>query len=259
MSDSKLIVAKDNRLIQASYTLSLAEQRVILMCIAKIDSRKPLPSNYEFTISVDELHRESGITKANAARDLRAAVDKLYQQTIFLDPEDKFSEMRWLFKKAAFKSEGTIVLSFSPPLLPFLSELKERFTTYRLKDVSKFKSSYSLRFYEILAQWKCKTELKVDLVWLRGILQLGDKYPRVIDLKRYVIDPAVNDINEFSNISVGYTQVKSGRVVTHLVFTYSFGISGEIDKPVKLTRQYIEKHAKPGETWEQARERLQGR
>ncbi len=222
--ESKLIVAKDNQLIQAGYTLSVSEQRVILLCIAKLDSRQKIPSNHEFTLSVDDLHRETGVTRENAYRDLRNAVKSLYDRTIYLDPKDTYNEMRWLLKKGTVQPGGTVSLVFSPLILPFLTELKERFTTYKLKDVAKFKCSYSIRFYEILVQWKGRNELPVEVAWLRDILQLGDKYPKISDLKKYVLLPALKDINEFSNMRVSFEQRKRGKDITHFIFKYA--ISG---------------------------------
>ena len=98
--ESKLIVAKDNQLIQAGYTLSVSEQRVILLCIAKLDSRQKIPSNHEFTLSVDDLHRETGVTRENAYRDLRNAVKSLYDRTIYLDPKDTYN--RWFVQDTCY-------------------------------------------------------------------------------------------------------------------------------------------------------------
>jgi plasmid replication initiation protein len=144
--NGKMMVCKDNKLIHAGYTLTLTEQRVILLCLAKWDSRKKIPDDHEFIISVDDLSKEIGIARENAYRDLRSAVNSLYSRTIKLDPNDPDTEMRWLYQKVFFKEKGVVALRFSPSLLPYISELKERFTSYRLRDVAQFKSSYSIRF-----------------------------------------------------------------------------------------------------------------
>ena len=254
---SKLIVSKDNQLISASYELSISEQRVILLCIAKIDSRKPVPNNYEVTISVDDMAGEMGVAKENAYRDLKKAFNMLYGRTIYIDPNDPDSQMRWIYKKVYFKATGVAVISFSPDILKFLFELKERFTTYKLKNVSKFKCSYSIRFYELLIQFKGNNKLKVDVAWLRTALQLGDKYPRTSDIKKYIVIPSINDINEFSNLKVTFEQVKLGREISHFIFHYSFkkGVNDN-NNPTKLTDKYVSDHARPGESWADARKRL---
>ena len=50
---------------------------------------------------------------------------------------------------------------------------------------------------------------------------LNSEYQRVLDLKKRVIDPAVLQINEFSDLTVSYTQKKKGRTVTHFIFNFS--------------------------------------
>jgi plasmid replication initiation protein len=249
---SKLIVSKDNQLIHASYELTISEQRIILLCIAKMDSRKPVPSKLDITLSIDDMTSEIGIAKENAYRDLKKAVATLYNRTISIDPNEPASEMRLIYKKAFFKATGVVVLSFHEDILNYLFELKERFTTYRLKDVCKFKCSYSIRFYELLIQFKKETKLTVEVNWLREALQLGDKYPRTSDIKKYIVLPSVNDINALSNLKVEYDQIKRGKEIDKFIFTYELK---EPEKP-KITKAYIEKHAKPGETWEQASNRL---
>lgn len=247
---SKLIVAKDNQLIHASYELTISEQRVILLCLAKIDSRQELPLNFDFTISVDNMAEHTGADKANAYRDLKKAVDSLYARTICIDPT---REMRWLYQKAFFKSKGVAVISLSPSIFPFLFELKKRFTTYRLSDVAKFKCSYSIRFYELLMQFKKNDRLSVDVEWVRNALQLGEKYPRTADIKKYVVLPAIADINNFSNLSVTFEQEKRGREISNFIIHYRLK-SGV--KENALTDDYVSKNARPGESWDDARTRL---
>lgn len=253
---SKLVVSKDNQLIAASYELSISEQRVILLCIAKMDSMKPIPENYEVTISVDDLATEIGVAKENAYRDLKKAVGTLYQRTIYLDPNEPASEMRWIYKKVLFKSAGVAVISFSPDILKFLFALKEKFTSYKLRDVSKFKCSYSIRFYELLVQFKDNDKLKVDVQCLREMLQLGGKYPRTSDIKKYVVKPSIEDINSFSNLNVTFEQIKRGKEISHFVFYYSIQRNEKGVNDNKITDEYISRHAKIGETWEQARRRI---
>ncbi len=251
------VVAKGNELITASYSLSISEQRVILLCLAKLDSRKSMPYGYEFTISVDDLSKETGVTRENAYRDLRNAINRLYDRNIRLDQNNPEATMRWLWKKVPSKENGTITVSFSPEIMPYISELKERFTSYRLRDVSRFKNSYSIRIYELLSQFKKRNELMVDIKWLRDALALGEKYPRNIDLKRNVIFPAINEINDYSNLNVTVIDGKRGKEISCFIFKYTAkSVENEITNTVKITDEIIKKHARPGESWKQARERL---
>jgi plasmid replication initiation protein len=114
-----------------------------------------------------------------------------------------------------------------------------------------------------LVQWESTGEREVGLDWLRQQFLVPDNYSRLFDLKRYVIQPAVDQINTHSNLTVSYTQRKSGRQVVALHF--KFGPKAEqqplqvtslpVSKP-KLDRAYIEANARPGESWEAATARL---
>lgn len=241
-----MVVVKDNKIIEASYTLSLSEQRVLLACISQIDSKSPLQPENKFHVFASEIVDLMGLDRSNAYRDMKSAVDKLYNRSIKIDGED--SEMRWIYRKEYVKNEGKITLYFSPEIIPYLSQLSQKFTAYKLKYVAQFKSSYSIRLYEILVQWASVGTREVEVEWLREIFQVQGKYKTIKDFKKYIIDPSVEDINDHSNLWVKYGQRKSGRTITH--FQFQFGLK---DKPKalerkQLTEEEINKQARPGET-----------
>ncbi len=254
MSNDHLVVVKDNKIIEASYTLSLSEQRVLLACISQIDSKNSLQPDNKFHVVASDIVDLMGLNRSNAYRDMKMAVDKLYDRSIKIDGEN--SEMRWIYRKEYVKDEGKITLYFSPEIIPYLSQLSEKFTAYKLKYVAQFKSSYSIRLYEILVQWASTGEREVKINWLREIFQVEDKYTAIKDLKKYIIDPAVTDINEHSNIWVEYGQRKSGRTVTH--FQFRFGLKNQPQDRKKLTEEEINRQARPGETRAAAIARLAG-
>jgi len=252
----KSLIYKDNRLIQdAAFNLSLSEHRIILLCLAKCNSWEKISDNHEFIISVDDLLNDLEISKGSAYQDLTIAVNKLWDSYIQLDPNNPESKMRWLSAKVHRTAKGEISLYFSSQILPFISELKNRFTRYDLKNVAKFKSVYSFRFYELMMSWQGKNQITVTVDWIREVFDLGDKYPAIADLKKNVLLPALDDINKTSNLNVTYKQLKKGNVITHFIFKYSIK-EIENETPKKITKADIQKLARPGESWEQAKTRL---
>ena len=244
MSKDYLVVVKDNKIIEASYTLSLSEQRVLLACISQIDSKSSLQPDNKFHVMASEIVDLMGLDSSNAYRDMKMAVERLYNRTIKIDGED--GEMRWIYRKEYVKNEGKITLYFSPEIIPYLSQLSDKFTAYKLKYVTQFKSSYSIRLYEILVQWASAGEREVKVDWLRKIFQVEDKYKAIKDFKKYIVEPSLADINEHSNIWVEYGQRKSGRTVTH--FQFKFGLKNQPKPRQQLTDADIEREARPGET-----------
>jgi plasmid replication initiation protein len=111
--------------------------------------------------------------------DVKSAVERLWNREIKLDQNG--SALRWVVQKDMYhENEGKVTLHFSSKIIPYLSTLKENFTKYRLEWVSTFKSTHSIRIYELLIQheWQHTGERELELHWLKNILQVSDKYSR---------------------------------------------------------------------------------
>lgn len=261
MDKKKLTVYKANKLIEASYSaISLQEQLLLLACIAANDPRK-LTADTPVYLTASTFADLADINARGAYDDLQRASMRLFHRYVTIndpdpdDPDLKRTVTRWVSAIDYFPGQGRIRLYFSPRILPYLAQLKGQFTKYKLQHVSQFRSQYGVRLYELLIQWQSKGEREIPLDYLRELFGLEKKYPRWDNLKSRVIEPAVKDINTHSNLWVKYGQRKRGRSIYALQFT--FGLKHPEKKKKKLTREYIEKHAHPGETWEQASARLE--
>lgn len=267
-----LIVSKDNHLIEATYMLSLSEQRLLLLTLARIDSRAILQHGICHTITASEIANSYNLPRDQAYELLIHVAERLYERSVVIcnpDPERpdvSHLRTRWVASIRYLPSRGAIELIFAPAILPFLSQLKRKFSSYRLEHVAPMTSIYAIRLYELLIQWREAGTRTVEINWLRERFELGDKYPNIRDLKARVLNPAIDQINTHSDLWVNWEQHKRGRVVHALTFT--FGPKPQADAPptaaltalkpatLKLTRAYVEQHAYPGESWEEAWERL---
>lgn len=218
--------------------LTLAEQRVLLACIAQIDSKSELTENYRFEVTASGVADLAGLDSlSNAYRDLRKAAEKLYERSVVIEDPDPNNpqimqrKTRWISSIDYLPGEGKLVLSFSFGIIPYLSQLSNEFTKYKLKHVARFESVYSIRLYELLVQWSSAGEREIEIEWLKTQFQVEEKYNRLGDLKKRVIDPAVAEINRHSNLWVRYGQRKTGRNVTH--FQFQFGLK---DQPKQMKR-----------------------
>ena len=237
MKANNLTVVKDNRVITASYRLSLVEQRVVLAAIAKIDSISELSASDGFTVTVSEISDLFLDSKTSAYSELKKAINSLYNRTITLDSDG--SERRWIYEKRYNKDQGSATLFFSPTIIPFLSGLRGNFTQYKLHWIREFKSSYSIRIYELLVRWTSKGEKEIDVDWLKNTLGVSEKYSRTSNFIARVISPAVEEINKHSNLEVAYGTRKTGRVVTHIQF--KFNIKSKASKKTISTTQTLDK------------------
>ena len=212
-------VVKSNQVIEASYQLSAIEQRIVLAAISRIPKNQPITDDELYPVSVSELQL-LGVHEKTAYRDLKEGINRLYERSINLSIEDKSIKMRWVQEIQFLDSQSIIGIRFSKPILPFISNLSREFTKYALSDIAGINSAYAIRIYELLVQYRQigKREISVDS--LRTMLELGKKYPLFADFKKRVIDTAVDQINEYSPLKVTYEQKKTGRKVTHILFSF---------------------------------------
>ena len=263
------LVYKSNSLVEASYRLSVGEQRIILACISQVRRNETVTDEIMYSVSAQDIAALSDTDEKTAYRDLQEAALRLKRREVRIEKETNGNARRkevlvcgWVQSIKYVEAEGRVCLRFNKDMLPYLSALTEQFTKYQLKAVARMNSAYAIRLYELLAQWRDKGKREVELEWLRGALQLGDKYPAIKDLKKRVIEPAVAQINAHSDLKVSYGQRKTGRAISHFQFVFAPKQPKPEPKQAKpkaasyLSREYIEKHARPGESWEDARRRL---
>ena len=272
-------VYKANALVEASYRLSLYEQRVVLACIAQVRRDEPLTDQKLYRISAQEIADMSGTQIGTAYQNLKSASERLFERRVTLHTapngggKTKVLLTRWVQTVEYDEGEGAVSLRFGTDMVPYLSQLTEQFTRYSLADIAKMTSAHAVRLYETLAQWRGAGERVVSIDWLRDAFQLENRYPNIRDFKRWVIEPAVAQINEHSPLWVQWDQRKTGRRVSHLVFTFGdkaskkAKASSKQKRPSKtenslqgalfgIPRAIIEQNAKPGESYDDAALRL---
>lgn len=220
------VVVKSNRLIEASYRLSLVEQQIVLFAICKArDEQRGFSSDTPVSITATEFARQFGTNPAMVYKQLREAMDALYRRSVTIrDTHPKSGnprviETRWISDKAYVDGNGEIEITFAPKMIPYITRLEKEFTQYRLEKIGKMTSAHAVRLYEILIQWiNAKGPHSFEITDLKSMMQLTDEYERTDSFKRSVIDVAVKQINKFSDLKVSYINGKKGRVVTHLIF-----------------------------------------
>ena len=214
---SNFLVVKANNIIEASYQLSLNEQRLILAAISCIPKGEEVTDNTGYCVT-RESFIELGVNPKTASREIREACDRLFNRVITITTEAGTFKTRWVQDIMKYNSDWALAnpefiqevtgsdpyaedyilaaIRFSKSVLPFISNLSSNFTQYFLQDIAGISSGYSIRFYELMMQFKSTGYRKIRLDDLRNMLDLNDKYPLTADLKRWVIDTAIDELNE---------------------------------------------------------------
>ena len=212
-------VVKHNNLIQRSrYELSTQEQKIILYLITKIKPEDTEFDLYEFNIK--DFCEVCGIDETSGKNysDLKKAVGKLAEKIIWITLDNGIDTIvRWVERPYIDRKSGTIKIKLDELMRPYLLQLKEHFTAYNLYYTLAMKGKYSIRIYELLKSYEYLSECIFDIEELKKIL-FAEKYEIYKDFRVNVLDTAIREINDFSDITVTYIVEKKGRKIDKIKF-----------------------------------------
>ncbi|ETE28848.1 replication initiation protein [Escherichia coli] len=228
---SDLIAYKSNALVEASYKLTLQEQRFLLLCISRLKSGADAELQKTMTITAAEYFDSfPDMGRKNAEVQLQEAIDRLWDRSIILKDDEKREEFRWIQYRAQYaRGEGKAQITFSDAVMPYLTQLKGQFTRVVIKNISNLSRSYSIRIYEILQQFRSTGERIIALDDFKSSLMLDGKYKDFKTLNRDLIQPCVDELKKKSDLAVTVETIKKGRTDVALHFRF------KEDKQIKMT------------------------
>ena len=233
------LVVKDNALMNASYNLDLVEQRLILLAIVEArESGKGINANDPLTVHAESYINQFGVARQTAYQALKDACDDLFaRQFSYQEINERGNtenvRSRWVSEVRYVDAEATVKLIFAPIVIPLITRLEERFTQYEMKQISELSTGYAIRLYELLICWR--TTGKTPIIELADFRQkmgvLDAEYQRMYDLKKYVLEPSLKQINEHTDITASYEQHKKGRTITGFSFKFKQKKKTEAETP----------------------------
>ncbi|MGP9456984.1 replication initiation protein RepM [Psychrobacter sp. AOP7-D2-23] len=235
---SKLIT-KDNKLINASYSLGIPEQRVIFLAIVEARAQeRMIDARGVLQIHASSYQEQFKVEKHSAYKALKSAANGLFESYFGYDyihektGKPAHRVVRWAQAVSYIETAGMIELQFTDAVIPLITRLSEQYTEYDLKQVSELQSEYAIRLYELMMQWKSvgKTN-KIPLAEFRTKLGVEpEQYKKMCNFKARVLDLAISQINDFTDVTATYEQHKSGRAVTG--FTFKFKMKKNEEKTI---------------------------
>ena len=225
------------------------------------DDVTPIDPNRPYYITKEDFVK-LGVAPNNVAHEIRAACSGLMDRKLVVDTPVGDYEFHWISNVLHFKTErfeelkqkypnskydeefieslrfhnlldslnfitnsdDNIVarMVFSKDIIKYISQLKTAFTQLHLEEFKGFSSFYSFRIYIMMKQFVDTGYVIMKLDDFKKSLDLEDSYKQMTDLRRWVLDTAMRDINENSPYSAEYDLTnkdgKSGRGIklTHL-------------------------------------------
>lgn len=222
------LVVKDNSLINASYTLGLVEQRLILLAIIEArETGKGIDTETFLEIHAQHYADRFHVDVKNTYAMLSEAVMTLFnRQVTYMTIDEKRNKpekrvVRWVSGISYVEGAGVVKLRFAPEIVPLINRLEQNFTSYELMQVANLKQ-YATRLYELLICWRSagKTPI-IEINDFRSKIGLQEQeYKLMHNFKNRVLDPAIKQINEHTDITIKLEQHKTGRTITGFSFSF---------------------------------------
>ena len=174
-----------------------------------------------YRVSIKELAEIIGITNKDFYDRMRQTTKKVMGRVIEIEEGEQLLQIPLINRAVYHKRSGTVDVRIDEDLKQYLLQLRDNFTSVRLKYVFRLASTYSIRIYELLVQYQQVRRRTVTVGDLRRMLDIDpEKYSLWADFERRVLGAAVKEINEKTDLKCRYKKVKQGRNITEIEFTF---------------------------------------
>ncbi|MHA6828259.1 replication initiation protein [Ralstonia pseudosolanacearum] len=215
-----------NDLVAASHGLkTLAEQRVVKSCAAKLDSVRLDQGRYRITLAANEYAETFGLDPNTAYEQLKEVSKSLLNRVIRREEQTKRGLKvhldHWVSGITYHDGEAWLELRFSHEATPYLTMLRGNHTTYLLKQAARLRSVYSWRLLEMLMQYRDTGWKQVSVEAFATAMDAKTSHTTNFkDLRRWIIEPAVKELMEKDGWLITWRAIKAGRKVTALRFEF---------------------------------------
>lgn len=214
------VYKRDDMIQKARFKLSVQEQRTILYAISKIKPEDTYLTEYTFDIK--DFYNLCGI-KDQSYTELKAMLLALKSRSWWAEIDDQGTEsaVSWFSTIRTNKRSGRVTIKFHEDMMPFLLQLVEQgefYTSYNLKYVLPMSSKHSPRLYEILKSYQKNNRQWYFTIETLKKLMNCENYSNYKDFRVRVLEPAVEEINKYTDICVAYDEKREGRKVARIEF-----------------------------------------
>ena len=180
----------------------------------------------------------------NSYKSLHKACKKLMKTSILLEKIElnEIWEINVCSTAKYNKKEGRITVEFTDRIMPYLSQVKQKFVLYNLKEIANFGSLYTTRLYELIQEFKDTGYMIKSVVQLREAFAVGNDFKKYNDLKKRTFEHACQEINDNYKLNLGFEEIKEGRKVVAVKFVFKkTRIHKIIDQKTGVEKNFYEK------------------
>lgn len=234
-------VSMSNALARSAQGLTLSEKRVVALALAKSDSksaadktRAAFSGGWTVHLTAEEYASEFGLSAVVAYEQLKSAADNLLKRQVRTMTQTikgiREVKTNWCGQCTYHHGEGWVEIAFTSQISPHLLDLKSKFTSYKLQQVSALRSIYAWRLFECLKSWGDKGRWSPDMDAFLHAMDVPMSYrSNFKDVRVRVIEPALKELRDKDNQLIELELKKAGRKVTGLVFTSRQNPQGQLE------------------------------
>lgn len=176
----------------------------------------------------------------------REATQEMGSRMFEVETDATYTQL-WLFSSVVYKKgTGAFEVEISKKALPYLQDLRDNFTSMQLKSILMCTSKYAKRFYMLGCRWRKRGAVpNMTISELKEMLGLKDpkgkkaeQYKNFADFKRKVLDVAVQQVNEHTDVMLSYVLKKRGRAYYWVEILINYQAAGQLeisfDKPIEI-------------------------
>lgn len=200
------IIRQDNSITNARYDFTACQLDILFCVLGQINDDDTNDKIYN--IYAREIEDMTGRQWQYAQ--FKEATENMGSRMFEIKTDKDYTQF-WLFQRVKYiLGQGRIEIRFSEDAIDLLKNIKNNFTTYELQSALKMSSKYAKRIYQICSQWKDIGESKkFDIKDFKRNLGLIDnkgkeQFKQIVDLKNKVLNIAVKQINEHTDLEISY-------------------------------------------------------
>ena len=235
-------IVEHNDLITSVAKMDKVPLKIFELAVSCIDTEEP-PKNNTVYLSKTELFAFFKVDDSNKHSRFKEAITTLHQQSVFEIREMNEHKNKFEYRVISPLEETTwndyndiISMTFTKSIMPYLIELKTKFTQYALSDLADLNSKYSIILYKWLSMnynqyehYSAKGGRRVNQVEsyrnpsitvkeLREITDTKKIYENFPMFEKRVLKSAIEEIKAHTSFNVSYDKIKAGRSIDSIVF-----------------------------------------
>ena len=195
------------------------------------DSLKRNPKEDWFCVPFEELKQVLNLKEQDKhheyLKNVMKKMNTIQVEYNLLEKDGRVWGVASLLDNIQFKKDDDghrILVRFTIPKVVTEAILREKiegfFAKIDLVVIRGLKNKYSVLLYEIVCDYQAVEVPEMTIKDFRKVFGIENKYPKMRDVKRWVLDPACRELNESPAVpfTVSYTLIKQGNRYTHIKF-----------------------------------------